>query len=137
MERGDHVTLKELSQLYYLNRDIERDKARLEELYSKSIRIGQQITGMPHVPGITDNVAKYAAEIADLKGIIEANIQRCFYELNKLNRYINSVADAQMRMILSLRFVNGLTWRQVADSVGGNNTGDGVRMACKRFLQEK
>lgn len=45
--------------------------------------------------------------------------------------------DAQMRMILSLRFVNGLTWRQVAHSIGGGNTEDSVRKACQRFLQEQ
>lgn len=128
------MTLRELSQLYYLNREIERDKARLEELYAKAAGTTQTITGMSHVPGITDKVGRYAAEIADLRGIIEANIQRCFYELNRLNRYIESVEDAQMRMILSLRFVNGLTWLQVAYSIGGNNTADSVRMACTRFL---
>ena len=30
------MTLKELSQLYYLNREIERDKVRLAELQSKA-----------------------------------------------------------------------------------------------------
>lgn len=131
------MTLKELSQLYYLNREIERDKARLDELYSKATGCTQTITGMPHVPGVTDKVDKYAAEIADLRGIIEANIQRCFYELNRLNRFIENVDDARMRMILSLRFVNGLTWRQVAHSIGGGNTEDSVRKACQRFLQEQ
>jgi hypothetical protein len=130
------MTIKELSQLYWLNREIERDKARLEELYTKAASCTQTITGMPHVPGITDKVGKYAGEIADLRGIIEANIQRCFYELNRLNRYIDSVDDPQMRMILSLRFVNGLPWRQVAESIGGGNTEDSVRMMCKRYIDK-
>lgn len=131
------MTIKELSKLYWLNREIERDKARLEELYTKAISSSQTITGMPHVPGITDKVGRYSGEIADLRGIIEANIQRCFYELNRLNRYIDNVDDPQMRMILSLRFVNGLPWQQVAASIGGSNTADSVRMMCKRFLEKK
>lgn len=130
------MTIKELSKLYWLNREIERDAARLEELYTKAISTSSHITGMPHVPGITDKVGKYAGEIADLRGIIEANIQRCFYELNRLNRYIDSVDDPQMRMILSLRFVNGLPWQQVAESIGGNNTEDSVRMMCKRYVEK-
>lgn len=130
------MTIKELSKLYWLNREIERDKARLEELYTKAISSSQTITGMPHVPGITDKVGRYAGEIADLRGIIEANIQRCFYELNRLNRYIDKVDDPQMRMILSLRFVNGLPWQQVAASIGGSNTADSVRMMCKRYLEK-
>ena len=130
------MTIKELSKLYWLNREIERDTARLKELYAKAISISSHITGMPHVPGITDKVGKYAGEIADLRGIVEANIQRCFYELNRLNRYIDGVDDPQMRLILSLRFINGLHWQQVAESIGNGYTGDGVRMACNRFLQE-
>lgn len=130
------MTIKELSKLYWLNREIERDKARLEELYTKAISSSQTITGMPHVPGVTDKVGRYAGEIADLRGIIESNIQRCFYELNRLNRYIDKVDDPQMRMILSLRFVNGLPWQQVAASIGGSNTADSVRMMCKRYLEK-
>ena len=39
-------------------------------------------------------------------------------EYNRLNRYINGIEDAQMRMILSLRYVNGLSWQQVAFAIG-------------------
>ena len=131
------MTVKELSQLYYLNREIERDKARLDELYAQATDTSQAITGMPRVLGVTDKVSKYAAEIADLRGIIEANIQRCYYVLNRLNRYISDVDDAHIRMIMSLRFVNGLPWRQVAASMGGNNTEDGVRKAVVRYLEQK
>lgn len=112
------VTTKELSQLYWLNREIERDKERLRELESAAQPGAQKITGMPSGAGVSDKIGNYAAEIADLRGIIDANISRCFYELNRLNRYIASVDDSQMRLILSLRYVNGLSWQQVAFSMG-------------------
>ena len=66
------MTLKELSQLYYLNREIEMDKRRLQELEVKALPGSQVLTGMPHTPGVKDKVGEYAAEIADLRGIIEA-----------------------------------------------------------------
>ena len=131
------MTVKELSKLYWLNREIKQDTVRLEELYAKATYASQRITGMPHVSGVTDKVGNFAGEIADLKGILEANIQRCFYELNFLNRFICEVEDPQMRIILSLRFVNGLAWQQVAEGVGGDNTEDGVRKACSRFLKKQ
>lgn len=112
------MTKKELSQLYWLNREIERDKERLRELESAAQPGAQKITGMPSGAGVVDKIGNYAAEIADLRGIIDANISRCFYELNRLNRYISSVGDSQMRLILSLRYVNGLSWQQVAFSMG-------------------
>ncbi|NLO70056.1 MAG: DUF1492 domain-containing protein [Porphyromonadaceae bacterium] len=60
----------------------------------------------------------YSPEIADLKGLIDLNIKKCFYELNQLNRYINGIEDSQIRMILSLRYINGMTWQQIAFSIG-------------------
>ena len=41
------ITKRELSQLYYLSREIEQDRKRLEELEAAAQGITQQITGMP------------------------------------------------------------------------------------------
>jgi hypothetical protein len=130
------VTIKELSQLYYLNREIERDKARLDELYAKATSAAPTVTGMPRASGVTDRVSKYAAEIADLKGIIDANVQRCFYELNRLNRYTNGISDSLTRTIFQLRFVSGLSWDQVSACVGGRNTPESVRKRVMRYLKK-
>lgn len=129
------MTTKELSQLYHLNREIERDQKRLQELEAAASSCAINITGMPRAPGTTDKVGKYAAEIADLRGIIDANIKRCFYELNRLNRYISSIEDSHIRQIFQLRYVNGLSWQEVADCMGGNNTAVGVRVAHYRYLK--
>jgi hypothetical protein len=91
---------------------------------------------MPHGTGVCDKVADYATEIADLRALIDLNLKKCFYELNRLTRYINAVDDSVMRQILSLRHINGLSWGQIAFSLGGGNTPDGVRMAHKRFLEQ-
>lgn len=128
------MTIKELSQLYHLNREIEQDRQRLDELRRQAIPGAQVITGMPHAPGAYDRVGKYATEIADLEGVIDAKMKQCFYELNRLNRYIAGVEDSQIRQILTLRFINGLNWLQVARSIGGNNTMDSVKKTCYRYL---
>ncbi len=130
------MTKKELSQLYYLNREIEEQQRRLRELECLATSCTAQITGMPRSSGISEKLAKYATEIADLKALLDLNLKKCFYELNRLNRYIESVDDSQMRLILSLRYINGLSWRQIAFSIGGGNTEDGVRKAHDRFLRK-
>ena len=129
------MTKKELSQLYYLNREIEENQRRLQELMAFAEGKAVEITGMPKASGIYDIIGDCAAEIADLKNIIALNTQRCWYELSRLRRYIDSVEDSQMRMILTLRYVNGLKWQQVAFSIGGGNTADSVRLAHDRFLK--
>lgn len=131
------MTLKELSQLYYLNREIEMDKKRLQELEIKAVSIAPNITGMPHSPGLSDKVGRYAAEIADLKGIIEAKHQQCLYERSRLERYISSLDDSLLRQIFTYRFVNGLPWEQVAACVGGGNSAGSVKMMCYRYLKQE
>ena len=125
---------RELSQLYYLNRKIEEQQRRLQELEALATSCTSRLTGMPRNKNITDKLADYVAEIADLKGLIDLNIRKCFYELNRLNRYINTIDDSQMRMIFSLRYINGLSWLQIALAIGGGNSADGVRKAHDRFM---
>lgn len=131
------MTKKELSQLYYLNREIEEMQIRLHELESLATSCTANITGMPHANGISDKVGKHVAEIADLKSLLDLNLKKCFYELSRLNRYINSINDSEMRMILSLRYINGLCWEQVATSISPYASGDSVRKAHDRFLRKK
>ena len=128
------MTLKELSQLYYLNREIEMDQHRLRELEAKALPGAQVITGRPHGTGVVDKVGEYAAEIADLRGIIEAKHQQCLYERSRLERYIAGIDDSLTRQIFTYRFINGLPWVQVAACIGGN-TPDGCRMTVKRYLE--
>lgn len=129
------MTLKELSQLYYLNREIEMDQLRLIELETKALPGAQVLTGMPHAPGVTDKVGQYAAEIADLRGIIGAKHQQCLYERSRLERYISGMDDSLLRQIFTYRFINGLPWEQVAACVGGRNTAETVRQAARRYIK--
>ncbi|WP_059004725.1 hypothetical protein [Bittarella massiliensis (ex Durand et al. 2017)] len=127
------MTKRELSQLYYLNREIGQEKRRLGELEAAAQNISPKITGLPHVGGISDKTA-IAAEIADCKAIIEGKIKASIAEYNRLNRYIAGVDDCLIRQILSLRYINGFSWAAVALHIGGGNTADGVRKAHDRWL---
>ena len=129
------MTIKELSQLYHLNREIEQEKHRLQELEAAATDTAVKISGLPHVGGISDKTA-IAAQIADCRAVIEAKVQLSVVEYNRLNRYIANVQDSLTRQIMALRFVNGMSWNQVAMSVGGGNTADGVRKQVTRYLKQ-
>lgn len=129
------MTIKELSQLYHLNREIEQEKHRLQELTAAATDTAVKISGLPHVGGISDKTA-IAAQIADCRAVIEAKVQLSVVEYNRLNRYIANVQDSLTRQIMALRFVNGMSWNQVAMSVGGGNTADGVRKQVTRYLKQ-
>lgn len=132
------MTLKELSQLYYLNREIERDQERLEKLRASASAPGApNYDGMPKSPSFENRLERYIAEIVDLEAIIQAKITQCLHERARLERYIAEIPDSLTRQIFQLRFINGLTWVQIAYSVGGGNTEGGVRKRVYRYLEQE
>ena len=128
------MTKRELSQLFWLNREIALNKAKIAELEARAASTSDVLSDMPrgNLPG--DKVGRLAAEIADERGIYLANLQKREREKKRLLRYIESVDDSLMRQILLLRHVEGLKWQEVADRVGTNE--NAVKQAYSRFLKK-
>ncbi len=129
------MTKKELSQLYYLKKEIKEQQKRLSELEALATSCTAKITGLPNGNGVSDKIANYATEIADLKSLLDLNLQKCFYELNRLDRFISSVNDSEMRIILTLRYSQGLSWQQIAQNMGVLGDGSTERKKHNRFLK--
>lgn len=92
------MTKQELKSLYWLRKEIQREKRILAE--------GQRMNELQ---------SKYDTICAE----------------------IYAVKDSQVRLILLLRYVDGMSWRNIAARVGGGNTSDSVRMIHNRFLSKK
>ena len=92
------MTKQELKSLYWLRKEIQREKRILAE--------GQRMNELQ---------SKYDAICAE----------------------IYAVKDSQVRLILLMRYVDGMSWRNIAARVGGGNTSDSVRMIHNRFLSKK
>jgi hypothetical protein len=129
------MTRKELSQLYYLQKEIRSDEQRLIDLETAATGITATLTGMPSGGRLSDKTA-IAAEIADLKAIIQAKRDMCVAHYNQIMRYVAGIDDSMIRQIITLRNLDMLTWRQIAQKIGGGNTEDGVRKAYARFVDK-
>lgn len=157
------MTIKELSQLYWLNREIEADRERLAGLDAEIKRDEEKLAyleaqasslsspsynGMPKSPSYGNKLENAFVKIMELQKIIESKkglrsdcvttIQAkqilCLTEQNKLERYIADLPDSLIRMIFTLRFINGLTWAKVSEHIG--TTEDSVKKRCYRYLAE-
>lgn len=124
------MTLKELSQLHWLKREMMMDIRRLVEIET----VYGGIAGEDNA-GIADKTATTAVMIAELKETIVQKQLRVMSERIRLEQYIANVDDSFVRQVLTLRFVDGYSWKKVAMEVGGGNTADNVRMSCKRYLR--
>jgi len=131
------LTKGELSQLYHLNREIERDQHRINELRrtledvkneTATDSVKGSMVNFPYtqrsikIEGLTDidenKIYKLRSEIADTVKLIELKQEQSILEYNRLSRYICEIPDSEMRQIMSLRYINGLSWHQVARHIG-------------------
>jgi hypothetical protein len=107
------LTKQELSQCYYLNKEIRQLERELKELDGKEYK-QINLTGMPHGFGITDDVARIATQRAELHRLISLKLEECMIARARIERFINDVEDSETRMILRLRHINGLSWENIA-----------------------
>ncbi|WMI80917.1 DUF1492 domain-containing protein [Anaerotignum sp. MB30-C6] len=127
-----------------LKRRINKIKAQIERLESEgtvldSVRgsrkdgtIGSiRIEGfpLPHYDEKLSQLYRYKAQL-------EKAEQQAVKLVNEIEIYINSIEDCRMRRIVRYRFIDKLSWNQVADRMGGNNTEDSIRKAVTRFLDK-
>ena len=131
------MTIKDLSQVRYLNSEIANDKRRLYDLELKARNANSSLSAAPGGGGQTsDKVGLYASQIADLRSVIIANEKRCLEEKTRLMRVINEIPDSFLRNVLKLRFIDGYTWRAVAYRAGGRNNSDSIRKMVERYIKD-
>lgn len=111
------MTEKELQQVYWLKKEIASQQKRLCELREMSLVGSPAITGLPLGDGTSDTVAKYATEIACLEGMIKKNLEKCILELEKLEAFISSIEDSEIRLIFRLRHIEGLSWEEIGNEL--------------------
>lgn len=131
------MTRKQLEQVYWLNRELKYQKSRLKHIQDKSLVASPRYDGVagPAQGNIADPVYNRAADADEIKRIVEqlvADIQQAKVEAM---RFIQTIPDSQIRMIVQMRCVDLKSWQAIALAVGGGNTKDSVRKRYTRFFK--
>lgn len=113
------MTTRELDQYLYLKREIES----LNQQFS-SIKEEIKQTAEP-LPALIDTY-KTTFKL----------LNRALSDFERLGQYMANIEDDYIRQLFFLRYVEGLSWKQVAAAAGGNNTAAGVKQACTRYIQK-
>lgn len=131
------MTRQDLEKHLKMRRQLMECRDILQNL-KRSVGPGTQaLTGMPHAPGVKDKVGDLATEIAYMERRVAALQAKVDDQAVEVRNFIAGVQDDQMKIILSLRYIRGLTWIEVALVLGGRNTGSGVRSAVWRFFSDE
>ena len=131
------MTRQDLEKHLKMRRQLMECRDILQNL-KRSVGPGTQaLTGMPHAPGVKDKVGDLATEITYMERRVAALQAKVDDQAVEVRNFIAGVQDDQMKIILSLRYIRGLTWIEVALVLGGRNTGSGVRSAVWRFFSDE
>ena len=124
------LTLDTLKRLHALNKEIEYEKSRLFSIRNPSDHVG--IIGIGSL-----KKSEYTEQIKALEAQISAHLNECIALYKEILDFINRIPDPLLRLALSLKYINGLEWEQVALHIGGGNTAEGIRKCCERYLKSK
>lgn len=131
------MTRQDLEKHLKMRRQLMECRDILQNL-KRSVGPGTQaLTGMSHAPGVKDKVGDLATEITYMERRVAALQAKVDDQAVEVRNFIAGVQDDQMKIILSLRYIRGLTWIEVALVLGGRNTGSGVRSAVWRFFSDE
>ena len=113
------MTAKEyLEQAYRIDERIESKLSQIETLKSLAARVNSVFSDMPH-SSTPDNqrLEKTIAEIIDLENEINSNIRELLVLKNDITAMINVIPDIRQRTILEMRYLNFMTWKQIATKI--------------------
>ena len=136
-KEGEEMNINELNNLRYIDKEIKLLQERIEELETEAARVTPILTGLPGKGSGGDRIGAVVEQIIEEKEKLEAALQQRQEERRKAMRFINSIADSQLRTIFILRFVAGKSWNEVADYIGGGNTEQSVCMRVFRYLKKR
>lgn len=119
-----------------LLKEIEELDMMILDLEAKAQAQSPQLTGMPAGSGPGDRVGTYGALLADARDKLERVKLRSLIALNDIAETLETVEDPTMRRVVALKFIKGMSWREVAFKAGFPSE-DACRMAFNRFFRKK
>ena len=90
------------------------------------------ITGFPN-----RDYVKMTTLLNTRKSILHALKSETEQSINDVLEFISGIEDSHIRRIVTMRFIDGMKWRQIAKNIGGGNTEDSVRKTVERFLEKE
>lgn len=134
---------RKLSQLRYLKNEIKllQDQTNRIETHTTvdSVKGSQQefpyIEYPIKIEGV--DIQEYDKKLRRLQRRKSRQIEELTDLVEEIEEYLQTIDDCITRQAILLKYVNGLTWEQTAASIGGGNTGEGLRKRVIRFFQEE
>lgn len=144
------VTKEILVQYSDLQEEIKETRKRIEAIEKQIKRMESDGTVLDKVMGGEGGLRPYKIEgfpypeynrkktlLRLRKATLTSLETELFETLNQVEEFIAGIKNSRMRRIITLRFIENLSWQQVADHMGGESTEDSIRMSFNRFMKRE
>lgn len=137
LRNGDEMTEKELNDYQLLAKKIVTLEDQLKTL-KQNVKISSpKLTGLPHGSNISDLTGNWAIEIADMEERLQYLRSISKETLQDVIEFIDSIDDETTRLVFRFRVIQGCTWSNVAELLGGYNTKGSVRKRYFSLIQRR
>lgn len=116
------MTEKQLNNLYYIGKRITRLKRRIAELEQELGLSGQNLTGMPHGSSVSNPIEALVMKKWELLEKLKKTLEEQIDEEIKLRAYIESIEDAEIKLIFELRFLDLMNWDAIGKEMNMDRT---------------
>lgn len=108
------MNIKELSNLFYINKELKRLESELEEI---SVIGATVLDGMPHGTKSGDKVQSLVLKRQTLVEKIVRKQTEYIDEKIRMENFISNIDNPKIRLIVRLRFVEFKSWYDIADEI--------------------
>lgn len=129
------TTAKELSGIYYINKEIKSLQLELAELKQKNFYKPNLISDMPRGGGAKEPNLEYVNDVLLLEDLINYSLRKLQHERKKIEDFLETVEDPELRLIMRLRAVNNMKWEDIGNELGIERTTASKKFF--RYFQEK
>lgn len=136
------MTLKELREALGIWQEITVIKEKIQKTEDLKGKITTTYSLAPGVKGDGQMMAKLIELIYQYELELFEKYKELFQKKIELEHFFNSVEDSIIRLALKLKYDPDegefLSWQQVANRIYGKGaSGEGIRIACVRYLEKK
>lgn len=131
------ITKSKLTRIYYLSKELEMWKRRLEELEADIPPNSKPNDGMPHANtnAVKSPTEDKAIKLMELAEKIKEQIIRIETAKLEMEALILGMDDPILKQAIEYHCIQLMSWKQTAAHIGGNQTEDGVRQMYSRYFK--
>lgn len=116
------MTVEELSELYYINKEIEQIQKELYDLKNKNFFKNSILSDMPKGGERLDEFVTYVDDVRTLENMLQYSLRKLQEKRKRIESFLEGIEDSELRLIMRLRAVNNMKWEEIAEEIGLERT---------------